>query len=80
MTIQQGWVHCVIHDEVEKVTEESTVCFECRHSYPNADAIKEAFLEVHDQTEGQILPNSIVLLKGDTVDDIGFCPLCLHDW
>jgi hypothetical protein len=73
---------CAIHGVEEMVTPDGRVCFECKHSYPSDEAVREAFREMLKQVgeEGQILPNSIVVLKGDTVDDIGFCPLCLHDW
>jgi hypothetical protein len=73
--------YCAIHDNNEIVLSKGRVCFECKHSYLDDDEIKAAFLELMENTpSGQILPDSIVILKGDTVDDIGFCPLCLHDW
>jgi hypothetical protein len=74
--------YCYIHNRNEIARPDGRVCFECEHSYPNDEAIREAFQKMLKQVgeEGQILPNSIVVLKGDTVDDIGFCPLCLHDW
>jgi len=73
--------HCAIHDSNEITLYEGKVCFECKHSYPDDESVKAAFRELMENTpSGQILPDSIVILKGDTVDDIGFCPLCLHDW
>ncbi len=73
--------YCYIHYRDEIVTREGMVCFECKHSYPNGEAIKKAYRSLMQELpQEQLLPPIIVILKGDTVDDIGFCPLCLHDW
>jgi hypothetical protein len=72
---------CAIHDTDEVVTKGSTICMECWHAYPDDEAIKTEFRELAARTKGQRPPAMVAVLKGDIdIDDIGFCPLCLHDW
>jgi hypothetical protein len=81
ITSKEELHYCAIHDEDEVVQKGSTICMECWHAYLDDDAIKAEFRTLAERTKGQRLPSMVAALKGDIdIDDIGFCPICLHDW
>jgi hypothetical protein len=59
---------CAIHEVDELVTDEGRVCFECKHSYVNDEAVVQMAIEQWS------------LSRDYSADMIFCCPLCLHDW
>ncbi len=67
------WVHYV-HEPIPARSGAYRVCFECNHVYATARDLLAEYAAVRAGRGDYplaVLPQ---------VDDIGFCPFCLHDW
>lgn len=79
--------YCFIHDKVELVDDDTyLVCMECGHAYQRESDIidldintREGIVKVTKRDRWAVGAVDI-----DTspriIDEILFCPLCLHDW
>lgn len=70
-------IHCAIHDELENPGVVS--CFECSHQYQSRQEILDTYNEniIKRVYERNGLPQTF---KATSMGQVGFCPLCLHDW
>ncbi len=69
-----GGMHCFSHHLDEPDEGAYRRCLECRHVYQAAEDLQRAWMAS--------APPAILLLDEETppVEEIFFCPLCLHDW
>ena len=69
-------IHCAIHDKFEQ--EGVYSCVECRHQYHHTQEAIVNYNHIVTQVyERNAIPNKPV---AHTLDDVPFCPMCLHDW
>ena len=69
--------HCFWHHVDEPDDGAYRVCFECKHVYLTAEALREAWAEV--TAEGYDLPPGTDVIA-PPVEQIYGCPYCAHDW
>jgi hypothetical protein len=71
---------CAIHHVVEPfVKGRSIQCFECKHVYFGEHSLMEEWKHhINERAQETVISPAVV--KVLTIDDIPFCPLCLHDW
>lgn len=68
-------VHCWWHNADEPSEGAYRVCFECRHTYPTAEALRQAWTE---EVGPAYAPGPAP--APPPADEILACPLCSHDW
>jgi hypothetical protein len=69
-----GDTHCYWHHVDESDEGAYRVCFECKHVYRTAEALREAFM-------AEVAPDlSAPPLTTPAAEEIWFCPMCAHDW
>jgi hypothetical protein len=65
-------VHCAYHEDDEDPAGAVRVCFECGHAYLTAGEIRQAWADG--------APPELRGMPAPPAEEIGFCPLCMHDW
>ena len=67
-----GDLHCYSHDLDEPDEGAWRACFECKHVYRSPEELQREWT--------QNAPPDLAGLAPPPVEDIYFCPLCMHDW
>lgn len=72
-----GDTHCYWHHVDESDAGAYRVCFECKHVYPTAEALREAWVDTAADGYAPEVPTSA---GAPPAEQIYGCPLCAHDW